>query len=256
MIEFLFSARLRPFRLTLVLGAAAFFLLILLLIEWFLIKPERLPPPTPGKGAEQQSQDNLLGEAFSLPAVGAFKETVERPVFMESRRPAPPAPPGAAVKSEPPPPISLKLMGILSTPEGQMVLIADAKGKYRRLKPKETVEGWEIVEIMGDRVRLHQAGIDEDLPLVKKHPKGSNPAAQTPGAPANANQGQPGQPGSPAAGQQAINAAGQNVPPHNLRQNPPPRRSSEDEGMMPSDESPSNEAPQAPDMGGSDESSE
>jgi hypothetical protein len=257
MIEFFLSDRLRPYRLTVVLGAAALLLVMLLALEWFLIKPSPMPSAAPRRGQDPQAQDNLLGDAFSLPAVATFKQTVDRPVFMESRRPAPPAPAGPPAKTEPPPPISLKLMGVLATPEGQMVLIADAKGKYRRLKPKETLEGWEIVEIMGDRVRLQQGGIEEDLLLVKKHPKGSNPTAQ--GTPAANHPAQPPQAVNPATGQGVMPAnapMGQNAAPAHSRQMAPPKRTSDDDDMMPSEEMQPNDASQANDPGGSDESME
>ena len=257
MIEFLLSDRLRPYRLSVVLGAGALLLVMLLALEWFLIKPSPMPSATLRRGQDPQAQDNLLGEAFSLPALETFKQTVERPVFMESRRPAPPAPAGPPPKSEPPPPISLKLMGVLATPEGQMVLIADAKGKYRRLKPKETLEGWEIVEIMGDRVRLQQGGIEEDLLLVKKHPKGTNPTAQ--GTPAANHTAQQPQAANPATGQAVMPAnapMGQNGVPAPSRQMAPPKRASDDDDMMPSEEMQPNDASQANDPGGSDESME
>lgn len=185
--------RLRPFMLTAILLVIASALAALLAGEWVYLKNRRAqtfktehPAQTPLPEAA------LLPDAFALPNSDKYEQIVSRPLFMESRRPGqppstepPPPPPPTA-----PPPISLKLMGVLSTPKGKVALIADAKGKYKRLKLRDALDGWQVVGIKPDRLFLEQNGFKEDLPLLKKkektapgrQPQAPNPSAQPPQA--------------------------------------------------------------------------
>ena len=168
--------RLRPYVLSAILLIIVSAVAALLAGEWFYLRkhrghaeqsesPATAPMPEPG----------LLPDDFSLPALNLYQQLVERPLFMESRRPGQPpsAEPPPPPPPQTPPPITLKLMGILSTPEGKMALIADAKGKYKRMKTKDALDGWQISAIKPDRILMEQGGFKEDLPLLKKRPKGA-----------------------------------------------------------------------------------
>jgi hypothetical protein len=189
-------ARLRPYLLSGFLLALTAILSILLAGEWLYLKHGRenraalkpqpqLPMPN----------DQLLPDDFALPGLNQYQQMAERPLFMETRRPSPPAPPGPPPPTKPEiaPPINFKVMGILATPEGRMTLIADAKGKYKRMKVKDALDGWQIAEIKKDTISIEQAGFSEDLSLLKKRAKG--PSKTTGHAPAPA---APAPPGSPA----------------------------------------------------------
>lgn len=173
--------RLRPYLLSLVLLTIAAFLGMMLAGEWFYLKHNqlvnnRIRSTSPPQGTE----DELLPDNFSLPGVSEYQQMVERPLFVESRRPNQP-PPAASLppqKPEPPGPINFKVMGILSTPEGKMALMADAKGKYKRMKIRDAIDGWQIAEINPDRVLLEQNGVKQDVSLLKKRPKGAPPPNQ------------------------------------------------------------------------------
>jgi len=175
------NQKLQPYALTFALLGITVFLGISLTAQWFYLKntnktlsTERTPT------ADTHQEENLASDIFKLPEVSQFAQMVERPLFMETRRPSPPLPPGPPAKTEPPAPVTFKLMGVLETPEGRMALIADAKGKYKRFKLNDSIEGWEIASIKPDRLILQNAGTNEDLALLKKKPKGTKPPAETP----------------------------------------------------------------------------
>jgi hypothetical protein len=174
--------RLRPFVLSGILLILASALAALLTGEWQYLRSQRAHAvKKAGSAAAPIPEVELLPDDFALPALNTYEQIVSRPLFMESRRPGqppsaePPPPPPPAT----PPPITLKLMGILSTPQGKMALIADAKGKYKRMKLKDALEGWQIDEIKPDLLRMEQSGFKEELPLLKKRPKGG-PGARPP----------------------------------------------------------------------------
>jgi hypothetical protein len=176
---------LRPYVLSAILLIIVSALAALLTGEWIYLGQQRgQAVRAGGQPPASLPETQLLPDDFSLPTLHLYQQLVERPLFMESRRPGqppsaepPPPPPPQA-----PPPIALKLMGILSTPEGKMVLIADAKGKYKRMKLHDALEGWQIAEIKLDRLRMEQSGFKEELLLLKKRPKGA-PAARPPAQP-------------------------------------------------------------------------
>jgi len=171
-MKFELDPRLKPYGVPLGLGAALIVLIIVILVEWFAFRHSLAQ----NNKAPRAPNPDTLGAAVSLeglglPSVGEFSETVERPLFMESRRPSPPPPPGAAKRAEPPAPVTFQLMGVVESPRGRVALIAESKGKYRKLREKDSIDGWEIVRITNDRILLHNEDIEESLNLVKKRPK-------------------------------------------------------------------------------------
>lgn len=180
------SKRLRPYFLSGLLLIVTSFLGALLTGEWLHLRQQRLHGgQNPSAPAATPAEPELAADDFALPNISQYQQMVERPLFMESRRPSQPAPPEppAPPKLEPPPPISFKLMGILATPQGKMALVADAKGKYKRLKVRDALDGWQIVDIKPDRVLLDHGGNREDLALLKKRPPGAAPTPTPAAAP-------------------------------------------------------------------------
>lgn len=150
-----------------------------------LVKPQSqaAPPMETGSGGP---------ESLELPPLDDYRQIADRPLFMESRRP------GSDMNEPPPPPevrkmpMTLKLMGIVHTPEGRKALLVDAKGKYKRLKAQDTLDSWTLVDVGVDRVVMQQGQDNQELPLLKKKPKAAVPPGQ-PGQP----QAQPAPPGKP-----------------------------------------------------------
>ncbi len=189
------SQRLRPYFLTGILLVITSTLGALLTGEWLHLHTQRSGKPLPERSVSAPiPETDLTPDTFALPGVTLYQQMAERPLFMESRRPAPPA---SAEPPPPPPPekagpINFKVMGILATPEGRMALIADAKGKYKRMKVKDSLDGWHISDIKPDRLLLEQGGFKEDLSLLKKRPKGA--AMPQASAPSNTPTAQPARP--------------------------------------------------------------
>jgi hypothetical protein len=107
----------------------------------------------------------------------AMKETVERPLFNSSRRPAPPA---VAEAAKP----TLQrgqflLTGTLITDQGAVAYLKEAggTGKARSVKKGDSINGMLVAEVAPDRVKLTVGDEAEDVELkVAKGPKATVPA--------------------------------------------------------------------------------
>jgi type II secretory pathway component PulC len=166
-------------RLSLLLAAVCAGLGLLLVVEWYSVdRMHRVPQVT--KAADKAVADEPDLAPFEFPDLGEFEELVERPLFVEGRRPPP------EVVEEPPPPVSrtpldLKLMGMIFSPTGKTALLVDPKGKYKRVKEGGVVGGWLLKELKTDRVLMQQDGETKELPLLKAKPKvGAGGAPQPP----------------------------------------------------------------------------
>ncbi|QJD30695.1 hypothetical protein [Methylococcus geothermalis] len=166
-------------RLSLLLAGVCAALALLLVAEWFSV--DRLHHiPQVSKTVDKDNAEKPEIGLFEFPDLGEFEEMVERPLFVEGRRPPP------EIVEEPPPPVSrtpldLKLMGIIFSPTGKTALLVDPKGKYKRVKQGGVVGGWVLKELKTDGVVMQQDGETKELPLLKVKPKvaagGSPPPA-------------------------------------------------------------------------------
>lgn len=189
----------REYLLTAVLAGVAAVLALSLAVEWLVLErsgSREVSPPS-ARTAPAPIDDTEIEGDFELPPLEDYRQMVERPLFMETRRPGAETNEAAAPQS-PPRPINLKLMGVVWTPHGKIALLVDAKGKYRRLKMQDMLDGWTLVDLESDRATLQQGEKREVLPLLKKRPKpppGTQPApAPPPGQPAPPAQPAPAQP--------------------------------------------------------------
>ncbi len=123
-------------------------------------------------------------ENFRLPGLEEYNEMVARPLFIEGRRP----PSEEAETSEPPVaekhPLTLKLMGVVFAPGETLGLFVDAKGKYKRLRVNDSIDGWKVLKIEADKAVMAQDGTREELRLIKPKPKKSQAQPPQPGFPA------------------------------------------------------------------------
>lgn len=135
-----------------------------------------LPPPQPVEIA-------LLPEFRLEGGIAARRETVERPAFIPTRRPAP-----AAVQEAAKPRMQKGQFTLTGTAVVDQKAIAflreNAGGKARSVRSGETINGLTVVEIGRDRVKL--AAGDESEELVLKVAAGPRVTIQPP---------QPGAPG-------------------------------------------------------------
>jgi hypothetical protein len=170
----------REYMPALVLSGLVAVLSILATLEWAWLQPGQLqghnrPDNRPSSGAGVVADEDSPG--FELPELEAFAATVEHPLFAENRLP----PAEEALDAATPlvsTPLTLKLMGLIFTPRQQTALMQDAKGKYKRLHRNDSLDGWTLVALSGDRVTLQQGGEQKELILLKPRPK--PPTAQVP----------------------------------------------------------------------------
>jgi hypothetical protein len=167
---------------TLILAGLAGLLFVAVAIESALLKSERLTTAAASeKAATPEAPPAVESEDFELPDIQGYETIVERPLFMEGRRP------GTEVDdtntaAAPDSPLTVKLVGVAFTPTDKTALLVDAKGKYKRLKKNGSVDGWTLIEFAPDRITLQRGNEQRELMLLKPKPK-TLPARATPGQP-------------------------------------------------------------------------
>ncbi len=112
---------------------------------------------------------------FELPPLEEFSAFVDRPLFLEGRRPVAEAETLQTPKEEDLAPLALSLMGVMLSPRGEWAILAEASGKNRRVKLGGSIAGWRLVALKPDHVTVQRGDEKRDLPLMKPRPKG--PAA-------------------------------------------------------------------------------
>ena len=116
---------------------------------------------------------------FELPVIDSYTDVVERPLFVEGRRPL--EKPDDALEQTDKyqgEKLQAKLMGIYSGSDGMTALILDAEGKYVRVKKQDSIDGWQVEALFPDRVTLKQGVETQDLKLHKPKPKFSRKPRQ------------------------------------------------------------------------------
>ena len=132
---------------------------------------------------QQQLPSSVEPDAvFELPPLDEFSAFVDRPLFVEGRKPPVEGETTQTTKAEDLAPLELSLMGVMLSPHGQMAILAEASGKNRRVKLGGTIDGWRLTELKPDRITLQRGEEQRDLPLMKPRPKGPATAA-APGQP-------------------------------------------------------------------------
>jgi hypothetical protein len=126
---------------------------------------------------------------FVAPSAAEFAEITARPVFAMTRRPPPPAPPPAppptAIAAPPPPPpappVAAKAITVLGIvgPPGKRIALLQAPNAPTAVSVVvgESVAGWQVTEILADRVRLKWNATAEEISFPKP---GDRPAAPPP----------------------------------------------------------------------------
>jgi len=146
----------------------------------------RLPLPEPVVHPPVPVEVTLPPD-FRLPARDrAFTGTLERPLFVPSRRKAPPVPP-----PPPPPPPTMKkgqfqLLGTTITDETRFAIVKEvAGGKVLRLLLNQTINGLRLEQIEPDRVVFTQYDDREELRLKIQPSSKAPPPGQPVSAPSS-----------------------------------------------------------------------
>jgi hypothetical protein len=119
--------------------------------------------------------------AFKLPDEADYEEILERPLFVEGRRPPseePQTEETAPVQQNVPAP-KLSLVGVYTTPKGTTALVRnDVKKDTVRVRIGDRFEGWEVSEIGGQRLVLKNQG-DEQVFELRDYSKPPPPPKKT-----------------------------------------------------------------------------
>jgi|GEM_PF-1417755 len=154
---------------------------IVVLLEWSRLESQlrdrQRAIATPVKS--ELSFEKIAEVDFELPVIDSYTDLVERPLFVEGRRPLE-KPDETLQQTDKQQGESLraKLMGIYSGSDGTTALILNAEGKYVRVKKHDSVDGWQVDALFPDRVTLKQGVETQDLKLHKPKPKFSRKPRQ------------------------------------------------------------------------------
>jgi len=128
-------------------------------------------------GAEEEARVGVQGEAPSMPPLAAFAETLERPLFSESRRPAESETLAEAPDDSDaarPAAGGFLLSAVVITDESRVALLRGPESRaLARLREGETLDGWSVAEIRADSVLLRHADETQRVPLRRFGPGGA-----------------------------------------------------------------------------------
>ena len=163
--------------LTVVLAGSSVLLLLFAVVEWIVINNR----PEPGKiGTGPVANPSITSkrtnrENFSLAEQDSFMKIVERPLFLEDRKPLEDQleDPDDSLQDIVATKLAAKLMGVYSSEEGLIALILDSNGRYSRVIEGDEVNGWLAKQMHADRIVFTQGNSTEELKLHKPKPKKS-----------------------------------------------------------------------------------
>ncbi len=209
------AKRFRDYNLALLFIAVSALISVVFVSQWLHYRHQQtdlkklLATKVEARMEDQKEEE----QHFELPSLEEYSATVERPLFMEGRRPATVEanePEAAPVEKKP---LAVKLMGVVFAPKETLGLFVDAQGKYKRLRINDSIGGWKVEGIEADKAIMEQDGTKEELKLAKpKQKKGTGqpkPSGPMGGPPPF---GQPGAPGQQVPPFGAVNPNNPNMP--------------------------------------------
>ncbi len=105
-------------------------------------------------------------QAFSMPPIEDFGETLERPLFSKIRRP-PPEPDTPAEKPEKKQTVKVRLAGVIISPQERVALVQEPRAReITRLKEGQEIEGWVLESILADRIVLRFGEVREEVKIA------------------------------------------------------------------------------------------
>ncbi|MGB5454651.1 MAG: hypothetical protein WBO16_19565 [Gammaproteobacteria bacterium] len=103
---------------------------------------------------------------YTAPAIAAFSEITERPLFSEDRKPL--APSVKAAVAAPVFPLRLQLEGVAITPEAKIAVVRDlSNNKMLQLTAGMTHQGWELTSITNTVATFTRGEQSQELVLKK-----------------------------------------------------------------------------------------
>lgn len=129
----------------------------------------------PVQDTANAAQDAMPGIDLTQRTEDSFTDLVNRPLFIEGRKPVP-EPSGTAIQAGV---AALKfdwlLVGVYTTGNGLSALLTRAaklpKDNYRKIRQDDELDGWKLTSLSKDRVLLMQGENQKELLLRKPKPK-------------------------------------------------------------------------------------
>ncbi|HEX2201011.1 MAG TPA: hypothetical protein VHH93_03225, partial [Gammaproteobacteria bacterium] len=181
--------------LTAVLGFVCTLLLAILVSE--LLFPPSPSVITPEASRTPQFPLLVKKDDFSLPPLSQFQAIIERPLFLQSRRPIP----SATTETSPTASKETRLnqyslTAVVIVPDKRLALLRSTTDKkIHKIEEGQDLQGWKLKEIKDDSALFQQVNESQELRLQRKTPPqfASNkqrPIATPPAAPDSAKKGQ------------------------------------------------------------------
>ncbi len=106
-------------------------------------------------------------QAFQMPPIEDFGETLDRPLFSKIRRPPAPEPDAPADKPEKKQTVKVRLAGVVISPNERVALVQEPRAReITRLKVGQEIEGWVLEEILADRIVLRFGELREEVKIA------------------------------------------------------------------------------------------
>jgi hypothetical protein len=119
--------------------------------------PAERPEPAPAPSPEP---------AFTLPPLADFAETLERPLFLPSRRPLAPDEEAPNQTATVPGRNLFTLMGVIISPDERMAIMKRRKGgEILRVVEGQWTDGWLVEAILPDRIALRHGEETEEVEI-------------------------------------------------------------------------------------------
>ncbi len=147
-----------------------FFLCLFLGIFVYLqASNDRAGPPTIETAAIKPAKIPALpaAQAFQMPPIEDFGETLDRPLFSKIRRPPPPEPDAPADAPKKKQTVKVRLAGVVISPQERVALVQEPRAReITRLKVGQEIEGWVLEAILADRIVLRFGELREEVKIA------------------------------------------------------------------------------------------
>ncbi|HYY16429.1 MAG TPA: hypothetical protein VE965_07270, partial [Gammaproteobacteria bacterium] len=156
--------------LTTVLGLVCALLLAILVSE--LLFPPSPLVITPEASRTPQSPLPVKKDDFSLSPLSQFQAIVERPLFLQSRRPIP----GATTETSPTVSKETRLnqyslTAVVIVPDKRLALLRSTTDKkIHKIEEGQDLQGWKLKEIKDESALFQQVNESQELRLQRKTP--------------------------------------------------------------------------------------
>ncbi len=106
-------------------------------------------------------------QAFQMPPIEDFSETLDRPLFSKIRRPPAPEPDAPAPEPEKKQKVKVRLAGIIISPRERVALVQEPRAReITRLRVGQEIEGWVLEAILADRIVLRFGEEREEVKIA------------------------------------------------------------------------------------------